>query len=118
MKAQFIYENLDFERGRDPKESIGLGLYEVIKNGMRQLLGLPEVKHMVIGVYGENPDPVLEIFWQGSIKEFKKYIEKYLGNYLDTDIKYISKDWNSFTIYPQYVNKFDRAYEEVEEEMF
>ncbi len=25
MKAQFIYENLDFERGIDPKHSIGIG---------------------------------------------------------------------------------------------
>lgn len=25
MKAQLVYENLDFERGKDPKESIGIG---------------------------------------------------------------------------------------------
>ena len=26
MKAQFIYENLDFERGIDPKQSMGIGV--------------------------------------------------------------------------------------------
>jgi len=25
MKAQFVYENLDFERGRDPKQTMGIG---------------------------------------------------------------------------------------------
>ena len=29
MKAQLVYENLDFERGIDPKTSLGIGLGEV-----------------------------------------------------------------------------------------
>ena len=27
MKAQFVYENMDFERGKDPKEAMGIGAY-------------------------------------------------------------------------------------------
>ena len=31
MKAQFIYERLNFERGQDPKYSIGIGKIALIK---------------------------------------------------------------------------------------
>lgn len=31
MKAKFVYENMDFERGRDPKQSIGIGRWAQIK---------------------------------------------------------------------------------------
>jgi hypothetical protein len=31
MKAQFVYENLNFERGVDPKHSMGIGKKALIK---------------------------------------------------------------------------------------
>ncbi len=31
MKAQFVYETLDFERGRDPKETMNIGKRTLIK---------------------------------------------------------------------------------------
>jgi hypothetical protein len=31
MKAQFVYENLDFERGLDPKTSLGIGKVKILE---------------------------------------------------------------------------------------
>ena len=36
MKARLVYENLDFERGRDAKKTIGIGL-EVLKKETTEL---------------------------------------------------------------------------------
>ena len=32
MKAKFVYENLDFERGRDPKQTIGIGKIAMLED--------------------------------------------------------------------------------------
>jgi hypothetical protein len=32
MKAQFVYESLDFERGRDPKEAMGIGREAILND--------------------------------------------------------------------------------------
>lgn len=37
MKAQFVYENMDFDRGQDPKKVIGVGLVSKIMNGIQEL---------------------------------------------------------------------------------
>lgn len=34
MRAQFVYENLSFERGQDPKKVMGIGMEEQIKKAM------------------------------------------------------------------------------------
>jgi len=31
MKAKFVYESLDFERGQDPKKAMGIGGFSVAK---------------------------------------------------------------------------------------
>jgi ankyrin repeat protein len=36
MKAQFVYENLSFERGQDPKKVMGIGMEEQIKKAMAE----------------------------------------------------------------------------------
>jgi len=56
MKAQFVYETLDFKRGRDPKSTMGIGLYkrkispksqeeviEILYNLLPQILGTKEI---------------------------------------------------------------------------
>jgi len=37
MKAKYVYESLDFERGRDPKSTIGIGLAIVVYNRWEEL---------------------------------------------------------------------------------
>ena len=32
MKAQFVFENIDFQRGKDPKSTLGIGLIETIES--------------------------------------------------------------------------------------
>lgn len=32
MKAQYVYENINFERGRDPKKSLEIGLESLYNN--------------------------------------------------------------------------------------
>jgi hypothetical protein len=42
MKAQFVYENVNFERGLDPKSSIGIGLRSQIEKWMKKVKIDPE----------------------------------------------------------------------------
>lgn len=41
MKAQFVYENLDFERGKDPKTSIGVGVEKFIRDQIKRNIKYP-----------------------------------------------------------------------------
>lgn len=38
MRAQFIYENLDFERNQNPKKSIDIGIRKTIEEKIKRLL--------------------------------------------------------------------------------
>jgi hypothetical protein len=40
MKAKFIYEALDFERGMDPKESLSIGIEGKLRNAFKKSSGL------------------------------------------------------------------------------
>ena len=37
MKAQYVYENISFERGKDPKESLGIGSVEQVAKIIKDL---------------------------------------------------------------------------------
>ena len=39
MRAQFVYENLNFERGKDPKEAMNIGIWKhkIIKKAMEKM---------------------------------------------------------------------------------
>ena len=37
MKAKFIYENMEFERGQEPKEAMGIGLVGELKKSFDEL---------------------------------------------------------------------------------
>lgn len=37
MKARFVYENLDFERGKDPKSAMGLGKKYYLKSSNKRV---------------------------------------------------------------------------------
>lgn len=36
MKAQFVYENIEFQRGRDPKSSLGLGIVGLVQRELEK----------------------------------------------------------------------------------
>jgi len=38
MKAQFVYENLDFERGQDPKKGMNIGMQKAIDSILKDFL--------------------------------------------------------------------------------
>lgn len=37
MKAKFVYESISFERGKDPKEVMGIGLLNVVREDLKKL---------------------------------------------------------------------------------
>ncbi len=44
MKAQFVFENIDFERGQDPKKAMGLGPEDMIWNWANEF---PEMEGII-----------------------------------------------------------------------
>ena len=53
MKAQFVYENMDFERGQDPKETIGIGKKAQIDEWFEEWA--PDAEYVI------NPDLSIEV---------------------------------------------------------
>lgn len=61
MKAKYVFENLEFERGKDPKEALDIGILNRVKEEMQEM-----------GYRYVNPDSILK--WAA---EFNK------PNYID-----------------------------------
>jgi len=54
MKAQFVYESISFERGRDPKAAMGIGM-----NGYWDIL---------VNVHKLDPEEFIPISYEGKYK--------------------------------------------------
>lgn len=96
MKAQFVYENLDFERGQDPKTSMGIGSVATI---------VQRAKDQGYDVDKNNPDLNKLIGWAagyGTIKDIDFLIAK--GASPDGDMDFVTplmsaalrKNWGNF----------------------
>jgi len=80
MKAQFVYENMRFERGVDPKSAMGIGIVEDIK---RRFLELQKHIGFMNLVLLNNNKPFVKIhtiILQHSDKlRITQYIDDFLG---------------------------------------
>ena len=79
MKAKKVFESLNFERGKDPKEALGLGVKERWK------------KEKSEASYGENLsglyDPIMQAFWESKWDKSYANFEEYKGYIFHMSIK-------------------------------
>jgi len=74
MKAQFVYEKLDFERGQDPKSALGIGkkIYDpYLVEDVLDALGKKTLKSMK-KIFGKN-----EIYYLGDSDYHDQYISHF-----------------------------------------
>ena len=111
MRAKKIYESLDFERGKDPKSSLSIGLSNIIydkwddlqeENGIGSInieRSLNSVWHLVIFV-AQFPGNAEDGF-----KKAQKHLGEYLGPFYNRKAGEIK-----IKILPEYVRAFIDAY--------
>ena len=75
MRAQFVYENVHFERGKDPKRAMDIGLL----SKLRDLLNDPDYKDWFEDVLNEDRDQTIPM-WQSGIDGLSRD-GKIHGNY-------------------------------------
>ena len=84
MRAQKVYENLEFERGRDPKRAMGIGLRNSDKLADYVIENLPEI----LGTE-EIPDNIIRsdtyVFKPAYATKIEKWLAKLYGFYCDRD---------------------------------
>jgi len=89
MKAQFVYENLDFERGIDPREAMDIGMEGRLKNWLRKNYGItptdPEVS-LHYAVLGERLDFVKYLVIDKEVPVPDKIVNVAIQNKVDDEI--------------------------------
>ena len=95
MKAQFVYENINFERGLDPKSSMGIGAKEFLRKQ------LEEVSDHLSGAYKNDIPKVLDFLLNKNANiEFLGYDSEDLA-----EVKWVSSNGQrrrSRMGYPEY----------------
>lgn len=111
-KADKISESLDFERGKDPKEAIGVGIVAKIMNGIKELKKLGYGPFSTFYDDEGAKDLNLEIHF-GSIsggpseKEMRKTVESYFPDMLEYEMARVWKLF--FRIKRKYAFYFEEA---------
>ncbi len=123
MKARFVYEDVNFVRGMDPKTAMGIGYADVIHRWFKALdldlngyridkdLAVHYTGNMIFSKFGHNPDapdfpltfPMHELFINGSLRldrsEFAELPEKLqVGGMLDLTYIEIKKLPDGLTV--------------------
>ena len=125
MKAKKVYETLDFERGKDPKEAMNIGTSQSMINGLRDLWKIPGVEEVGYS-YGEYGDEIV-VTWdwekyrhqQDQFDSLKHDIINHIGPYIK--IKSLNthggdhhgNDCWSATIKPEFEEQMEDAYEKI-----
>jgi len=109
MKALYVYESLDFERGKDPKKSMGVGLSAKVYKDMLALNQEPGVLGMQFkrGMQGE---PRLFVKYVGDIWKpmlgnksyWEELVDKHIGKYVQFNLGNPDDEYFSFPISPEY----------------
>ena len=117
---EMVGESVNFKRGKDPKDNMGIGLKEKIYQSLLDLNNVPGVLEMkvragsprgprfVVNYVGDKYKPIL-----GEEGRFWEYtVNNLIGDYVKFDMGNPDDQYFSFAIYPEYVDIFKEIFDE------
>ena len=120
MKAQFVYENMDFERGKDPKEILRIGISSKLSEVIPEIIDeiymdherdMEYIEHELEGSQLEELTNMLE---SGSIEDYYYPMKYYLS---DAEKEELEDSFNLILQHPELSEPIANDYAK-EEDMF
>jgi len=111
MRAKKVNENVNFERGGDPKRSMGIGLSKIIFDKWTEFQLQPGIGSINIEEsFNRNWHLTLHVsLFPGSPSKANKLAKEYFGDYLNDGYNFKGGEIK-IIIKPEYVNDFIKAY--------
>ncbi len=109
MRAQFIYENINFERGKDPIKSMGAGLTKAIRNRISNFHDFSGFEY----IYYDQEDKEIIVGYDGYKSEQHKVqraAKDSFGEFLNGTADKSGQEEMAFGIKPKYADYFEKAF--------
>ena len=109
MKAKFVYENMEFKRGQDPKSAMGIGQKSILLKAMEKLKNNPKVYNVAYGDW-EGKSAIV-IYSRKTSEKSQKLLYLYFNKEYFTGLwAEIGGGVRLFTILPKYRDLFDNVF--------
>jgi hypothetical protein len=102
-----VKESISFERGKDPKEALGIGLLSQLKNGFKKLQQEKTVGSITLKHFKDRNRYELIINYYGTIEGFTEILKKDVGTTYFFNWGRCSSNWKMYVkIKPEYYDLF------------
>ena len=116
MRAKTVYESISFERGKDPKSSMKIGLYVKIKKGIEFIINHHDVNNANFErdtMYG-GADFMIDTILKTA--DIKRLVKQTFGDIL-IPMGLMEYTWKTFRVNPDLIDTFEQAWNDVRESL-
>ncbi|HPI81922.1 MAG TPA: ankyrin repeat domain-containing protein [Candidatus Paceibacterota bacterium] len=109
-------ESVHFERGKDPKSSMGIGVYQKIRDGIEFIINHPHINDANYErdtMYGGADFMIETILGR---KDIKRLVKKTFGDIL-IPMGAMEYTWKTFRVKPDLIDTFEQAWNDVLESL-